>query len=81
MKAHPEPGHKIVKTADLSEVSKQIILSHHEKLDGSGYPYGLEKKVRYPTGIQIATIADIFDALDFFRSYQNQRPSFDALDL
>ena len=62
MKSHPEQGHKIVKATDLSEVSRQIILSHHEKLDGSGYPYGLEKS-QIADQVQIATIADILTHL------------------
>ena len=79
MKAHPEVGHSIVKGSELSSVSQKIILSHHEKLDGSGYPYGLTKS-NIPDQVQIATVADIFDALTSSRSYQNQRPRFEALN-
>ena len=80
MRSHPEAGAKIVRDSDLSETSKGIILSHHEKIDGSGYPYGLEKK-SLSDAIQIATIADIFDALTSSRSYQNERSRYDALQL
>jgi putative nucleotidyltransferase with HDIG domain len=80
MKAHPEAGHEIVQHSELSDISQKIILSHHEKLDGSGYPYGLEKS-NIPDQVQITTIADIFDALTSSRSYQNERPRFEALTL
>jgi HD-GYP domain-containing protein (c-di-GMP phosphodiesterase class II) len=41
----------------------EIILKHHEKLDGSGYPQGLKGKDRIPIQARMLTIADIFDAL------------------
>ncbi len=80
MKAHPEAGHELVQDSELSSISQKIILSHHEKLDGSGYPFGLTK-ANIPDQVQIATVADIFDALTSSRSYQNQRPRFEALTL
>ena len=40
----------------------EIAFAHHEKLDGSGYPLGLEEE-EIPFGARLMTIADIFDAL------------------
>ncbi len=41
----------------------EIVVKHHEKLDGSGYPQGLSGKDRIPLPARIMVIADIFDAL------------------
>ena len=48
-------------TNDLKNIPS-IVLSHHEKLDGTGYPQGL-KQEQIPIGSQILAIADIYDAL------------------
>ncbi|GAI44290.1 unnamed protein product, partial [marine sediment metagenome] len=41
----------------------EIVVKHHEKLDGSGYPHGLRGKEQIPLPARIMVIADIFDAL------------------
>ena len=43
-KKHPEIGYEILLFQDLSDEIKQTVLSHHEKIDGSGYPNGLKDK-------------------------------------
>jgi putative two-component system response regulator len=53
----------------LQDVSK-IIRSHHEKIDGSGYPDGLRGE-DIPLEARIVSIADIFDALTTDRPYRD----------
>ena len=48
-------------------------------MDGSGYPHGKDKSNLLPE-VQIATLADVYDALTSTRSYQNKRTRFEALD-
>lgn len=79
MRSHPEFGFNSVKESTLAYVPQEIILHHHEKLDGSGYPHGIDKNSLLPE-VQIATLADVFDALTSSRSYQNKRSRFEALD-
>ncbi len=79
MRSHPQYGINSVQESILPYVPKEIILHHHEKMDGSGYPHGLDKASLLPE-VQIATLADIFDALTSSRSYQNKRSRFEALD-
>lgn len=56
-------------TAGLSQVSKDISLMHHEKLDGNGYPRGL-KGDEIPIHGRMSCIVDIFDALTAARCYK-----------
>jgi putative nucleotidyltransferase with HDIG domain len=79
MKSHPTEGLKKIQDTCLHHVSREIIVHHHERLNGSGYPDGLSKDSLLPE-VQIATLADVFDALTSSRSYQNKRNRFEALD-
>ena len=67
-------------TNDLKNIPK-IVLSHHEKLDGTGYPQGL-KQEQIPIGSQILAIADIYDALTAGdRPYKEKLPAEKAVDI
>jgi putative nucleotidyltransferase with HDIG domain len=79
MRSHPELGKKEMDQSKLDFIQKEIILHHHEKIDGSGYPHGLTKASLLPE-VQIAVVADIFDALSSSRSYQQKRTRYEALD-
>lgn len=78
MKAHPSTGHDLVKDTSLSAVAKDIIRHHHEKPDGSGYPDGLIGMHITPE-VEVANLADIFDALTSSRAYQQKRSKYHAL--
>jgi putative nucleotidyltransferase with HDIG domain len=80
MKSHPKAGHESVSDTLLAHVPREIVLHHHEKLNGSGYPDGLAKGSLIQE-VQIATLADVFDALTSSRSYQNKRSRYEALTL
>lgn len=59
----------MAQTKGLSQVSKDISLMHHEKLDGNGYPHGL-KGEEIPIHGRMSCIVDIFDALTAARCYK-----------
>lgn len=71
MQHHTVIGSKILGDSDsaLLRMSREIALSHHEKFDGSGYPYGLAGE-RIPLVGRIVALADVFDALTSKRVYK-----------
>lgn len=71
MKEHPKIGARIIGSHDneLLKTARLVALSHHEKWDGSGYPYGL-KGSEIPLVGRIVAIADVFDALTSARPYK-----------
>lgn len=72
IKKHPTIGAEILsKSHHLSEV-KDIVLSHHERFDGKGYPQGL-KAQEIPVGARIIAICDSIDAMTSTRSYRTAR--------
>lgn len=72
IKRHPTIGAEILsKSHHLSEV-KDIVLSHHERFDGKGYPQGL-KAQEIPVGARIIAICDSIDAMTSTRSYRKAR--------
>lgn len=69
IKTHPEVGHNILKDIHYFDKAKQIILQHHEKIDGSGYPYGL-KDDEICIEAKILSVADAYDAMSSKRVYR-----------
>lgn len=71
MKKHTLIGADILDDADseLLRLAKAIALSHHERWDGTGYPYGLVANA-IPLSGRIVTVADVFDALTSSRAYK-----------
>ena len=80
MKKHPEDGFNAVKSLEVPQMVRDIILSHHEKRDGTGYPHRLSAN-EIPLPAQLVSIADIFNALTTTRSYHRKRSRFEALML
>jgi HD-GYP domain-containing protein (c-di-GMP phosphodiesterase class II) len=75
---HPLLGVDMLKgMADCSPVVLDIVTSHHEKLDGSGYPHRITQD-NIAQSVRIVTVADIFDALHSYRPYRNALSVFDA---
>lgn len=69
IKTHPEVGHNILKDIHYFGKAKQIILQHHEKIDGSGYPYGLRDD-EICIEAKILSVADAYDAMSSKRVYR-----------
>lgn len=70
MKLHQVYAIEVMEAAvDMHDVSKQVCLMHHEKLDGKGYPKGL-KGEEIPLHGRMACICDIYDALTATRCYK-----------
>ncbi len=69
MKEHVLIGYKIVSTVDFLKGASEIVLYHHERWDGKGYPHGL-KGDEIPLGARIFAVADAFDAMIQDRVYR-----------
>lgn len=74
IQAHPEVGYNILKELDLPYPLADIVLQHHEKLDGSGYPHHLRGDRILPE-TRILTVADVIEAM------ASDRPQRTAMDL
>ncbi|MDN3297970.1 HD-GYP domain-containing protein, partial [Streptomyces ficellus] len=70
---HPEYGHEMVRGIGFLGEARAAILHHHERLDGSGYPYGLSGP-QIPEAARVVAVADAFDAMTSTRSYRRARP-------
>ncbi|MGP4050140.1 HD-GYP domain-containing protein [Streptomyces sp. 2A115] len=75
---HPEYGHEMVRGIGFLGEARSAILHHHERLDGSGYPYGLVGG-QIPEFARVVAVADAFDAMTSTRSYRRARPVVAAL--
>ncbi|MEV5612227.1 HD-GYP domain-containing protein [Streptomyces sp. NPDC052225] len=70
---HPEYGHEMVRGIGFLGEARAAILHHHERLDGSGYPYGLAGP-QIPEYARVVAVADAFDAMTSTRTYSRARP-------
>ncbi len=80
IKQHPRIGLDIIAAAELPDEVREIVGSHHEKLNGTGYPLGVaeEELSVFP---RVASVADIYDALTTGRPYRRAMPVDEALAL
>ena len=76
IRAHPKVGADIISAVPFPYPVAPLILSHHERWDGKGYPAGL-KGEEIPLGARILSVVDYFDALMAERPY-HKAMSFDA---
>jgi putative nucleotidyltransferase with HDIG domain len=78
MKIHPIVGAEILEQVDFPYPVVPIVRAHHEKWDGSGYPYGLKHET-IPIGARILAAVDCLDALASDRQYRKALPLDEAM--
>ncbi|MBW2466549.1 MAG: HD domain-containing protein [Deltaproteobacteria bacterium] len=69
IKQHPQTGYEILKGIDFNWPVDDIVLQHHERIDGSGYPYNL-KKDEILLEARIIGVADVIEAMSSHRPYR-----------
>ncbi|MFC1852010.1 HD domain-containing phosphohydrolase [candidate division CSSED10-310 bacterium] len=77
MKQHPLIGEKIIKGMDFIEKVIPYLIYHHERFDGSGYPFSLQGN-KIPIEARLLAVADVFDALTSDRPYRGPLPIDEA---
>ena len=80
IKRHPGYGAKILEPVAFLRGERDIVLQHHEKMDGSGYPYGLERE-EISLGARIIAVCDIFEGVTSNRSYRKPMKSEKVVEL
>ncbi|MDD3174633.1 MAG: HD-GYP domain-containing protein [Herbinix sp.] len=79
LKKHPQDSADIIKQINGFENVVPIVLQHHEKYDGTGYPYGLKgESISFLA--RILTVADSFDAMTNQRTYQKIKTFDEAFE-
>ncbi len=78
VKTHPELGDSIIEPVSFLQAPRQIIMHHHERFDGTGYPNGL-KGEDIPLGARILCVADSFEAMTSDRPYREALPVCEAV--
>jgi response regulator RpfG family c-di-GMP phosphodiesterase len=76
MKKHPELGYELLAGIDFLDDARKIVLNHHERWDGSGYPHQLKEK-EICIGARIFALCDTLDAITSDRPYR-KRQSFEV---
>jgi diguanylate cyclase (GGDEF)-like protein/putative nucleotidyltransferase with HDIG domain len=78
MKIHPVVGAEILDRVQFPYPVVPIVLAHHERWDGTGYPYGVSGEA-IPIGARILSVVDCFDALASERPYRRAMPPDEAM--
>jgi hypothetical protein len=78
VKAHTTIGANLLSNVPMLERVRPIVLSHHERYDGSGYPMGLRED-QIPLAAQIVAVADAYQAMTTARPYRMALSSKDAV--
>ncbi|HZK58167.1 MAG TPA: HD-GYP domain-containing protein, partial [Clostridia bacterium] len=81
IKKHTTLGHEMLsKIDDISYGVKNAVLLHHERTDGSGYPFGMSTTF-IDLYSKIVAIADVFDAMTSDRIYRKRKTPFDVFEM
>ena len=79
MRRHPEAGARILDAVPFLDRAVDVVLHHHERWDGRGYPEGLQED-GIPLWARIFAVADTVDAITSTRPYRRGRPLEDAVE-
>ena len=79
IKAHPQTGYDILKDISFPWAVEEVVLQHHERIDGSGYPRGL-KEDEILIGAKIIAVADVVEAMSSHRPYRSALGVKNALE-
>jgi putative two-component system response regulator len=80
VKSHTVIGDELCRGLRSLQAVRPIVRSHHERLDGSGYPDGLRGDA-IPLLAQIISVVDVFDAVTHSRPYQRTQTASEAVQL
>jgi len=80
IKQHPMAGYQLLKQKNIDEKIARAALLHHEKCDGSGYPFGL-KRDKINEIAKLITIVDVYEAMTANRCYRDGLCPFDVISL
>ncbi len=81
MQSHPQLGWEVLHSQGTNDdLIKQVVLHHHEKMDGTGYPTGAKAK-DLPPAARIAATVDVYDALTTDRPYRKAMSHDEAMAL
>jgi putative nucleotidyltransferase with HDIG domain len=75
---HPELGADMLKDLGMYGPVAEIVLAHHERIDGRGYPHGLPED-EIPEIAKIISVAEVYDTLTASDTYRTRMSSFEAL--
>jgi putative nucleotidyltransferase with HDIG domain len=78
VKKHPVLGAELLKRLNIDGIELKLVLEHHERCDGSGYPKGLKDEEISVYG-KIGAVCDSFDAITSDRVYKNAKNPNDAI--
>jgi putative nucleotidyltransferase with HDIG domain len=75
---HPELGADVLRDLGMYGPVAEIVLAHHERIDGRGYPHGLDGE-EIPAIAKLIAVAEVYDTLTAQDTYRTQISSFEAL--
>jgi HD-GYP domain-containing protein (c-di-GMP phosphodiesterase class II) len=78
--AHPEMGLDILRRLGKFEKEAEVVIAHHERIDGSGYPHRLRGD-DIPIGARILAVAETYDVLVSDRPYRRARTRAEAIKI
>lgn len=71
IRSHPVRGHALIgENPDIPDLARDVCLHHHEKIDGTGYPFGLQGS-EISLAARMAAICDVYDAVTSLRPYKD----------
>jgi putative nucleotidyltransferase with HDIG domain len=79
MNRHPEDGFALVEVVAALDRVRDLVLSHHERWDGHGYPHGLAGEA-IPLAVRVLAVCDTYDAMTCSRPYRDALPHERAIE-